>query len=158
MEQIIVGIAEGKTALANQILISYALGSCVGVCLYDAGKHIAGMAHIVLPSRHDAAKKENAYKFADEGIHALLKEMIVRGAHQSRMTAKISGGAKMFKTQGKEWEIGQQNVEAVKETLKKEGIRIIGEDTGKNYGRTILFSADSGQLEVRTVRHTSVVL
>ena len=158
MEQIIVGIAEGKTALTGQILISYALGSCVGVCLYDAGKRLAGMAHIVLPSKQDAAKKDNAYKFADEGIYALIKEMTSKGARQSKLTAKIAGGAKMFETQGKEWEIGQRNVEAVRATLKKEGIRIIGEDTGKNYGRTILFSADSGQLEVRTVRHTSVVL
>lgn len=158
MEQIIVGIAEGKTALTGQTLISYALGSCVGVCLYDEGKHLAGMAHIVLPSRLDAAKRDNAYKFADEGIYALIKEMTCRGAQPSRLTAKIAGGAKMFKTQGKEWEIGQRNVEAVRATLKKEGIRIIGEDTGKNYGRTILFYADNGQLEVRTVRHISVVL
>ena len=49
MDKIIVGIAEGKVARENQVLISYALGSCVGVCLYDPRERIAGMAHIILP-------------------------------------------------------------------------------------------------------------
>lgn len=51
MDKIIVGIAEGKIARGNQVLVSYALGSCVGVCLYDRQEHVAGMAHIILPGR-----------------------------------------------------------------------------------------------------------
>ena len=68
MDKISVGIGEGKTAVNQQILISYALGSCVGVCMYDRDKKIAGMAHIVLPGQESAVSRENPSKFADEGV------------------------------------------------------------------------------------------
>ena len=55
MDKIIVGIAEGKIAKGDQVLVSYALGSCVGVCLYDRQARIAGMAHVILPCKEYAA-------------------------------------------------------------------------------------------------------
>jgi len=139
MDKISVGIGEGKTAVNQQILISYALGSCVGVCMYDRDKKIAGMAHIVLPGKESAVSRENPYKFADEGVKELIREMERAGA-------------------SRQWEIGEQNVAAVKLALEKEGIRLVAENTGKNYGRTILFFAGDGKLEVRTVRQETVVL
>ena len=60
MEKIVVGIAEGKTAIRGQALISYALGSCVGVCLYDTKNKIAAMAHVILPDRQHSVNRENA--------------------------------------------------------------------------------------------------
>ena len=158
MDKISVGIGEGKTAVNQQILISYALGSCVGVCMYDRDKKIAGMAHIVLPGKESAVSRENPYKFADEGVKELIREMERAGASRKRITAKIADGAKMFETASRQWEIGEQNVAAVKLALEKEGIRLVAENTGKNYGRTILFFAGDGKLEVRTVRQETVVL
>ncbi len=152
------GIAEGKTAFGGQELISYALGSCVGVCLYDPAKKIAGLAHIVLPHKGFSQSSENAYKFADEGTRALLEEMVRLGAARSRIYAKIAGGAKMFATANNVWEIGEKNVEAVKEILKEEKISLLAEDTGKNYGRTIRFTAVDGKLEISTVRHIPIVI
>ena len=93
MDKISVGIGEGKTAVNQQILISYALGSCVGVCMYDRDKKIAGMAHIVLPGKESAVSRENPYKFADEGVKELIREMERAGASRKRITAKIAGGA-----------------------------------------------------------------
>lgn len=158
MDKIAVGIGEGKIAADPQILISYALGSCVGVCLYDRGKKIAGMAHIVLPGKLSAVNRENPFKFADEGVRELLYRMERAGAARMRITAKIAGGAKMFETGSRQWEIGEQNVAAVKLALAEEGIRLVAEDTGNHYGRTILFFTGDGKLEVRTVRHETVVL
>lgn len=158
MEKVVVGIGEGKIAGAGQMLISYALGSCVGVCLYDSHIKLAGMTHIILPERGKAVHTSNPYKFADEGIRALICEMEGQGAKKRRLTAKIAGGAKMFSTRGVLWEIGDVNVKAVKKALSQEKIPILAEDTGKNYGRTIQFYADSGRLEVSTVRHELVVL
>ena len=158
MEKIVVGIAEGKTAVEQQVLISYALGSCVGVCLYDKSRKIAGMVHVILPEKAVAVNRENPYKFGDEGVRRLIQEMERLGAEKKRLTAKIAGGAKMFGTGRPEWEIGAQNVASVKKTLAEEGIRLIAEDTGKNYGRTVSFYAGDGRLEVRTVRHETVVL
>lgn len=158
MNKIIVGIGEGKLAEGEQILVSYALGSCVGICLYDRAKLLAGMAHIVLPCKADSLNQENAYKFADEGVRELIHLMTSHGADKRRLTAKLAGGAKMFETNNSKWEIGSRNTETVKRVLKEEGVRVAGEDTGKNYGRTITFYAENGQMRVRTARHIEILL
>lgn len=152
------GIAEGKVAVAGQALVSYALGSCVGVCLYDQRKRIAGMAHIVLPQQHLGTDKKSLYKFADTGICALVREMARYGADSHRLRAKIAGGARMFQTEGLGWDIGSKNVEAVKKYLEKEGIPLVGEETGKNFGRTLWFYAEDGTLEIKSVRHKLLIL
>ena len=59
---VIVGIAQGAVVAKPRELVSYALGSCVGVCLYDRNSNIAGMAHILLPSYKDARDQTNPYK------------------------------------------------------------------------------------------------
>lgn len=158
METIVVGIAEGRVAKASQVLVSYALGSCVGVCLYDRKNKIAGMAHVMLPDRHASSGGGNAYKFADEGVLKLLGDMRQQGADERQITAKIAGGAKMFAFSSLEFEIGTMNVASVKKTLKAQGIRLVGEDTGKDYGRTVLFYGDNGSLEVRSLKGANLVL
>lgn len=158
MEKVVVGIAEGKIAKSGQVLVSYALGSCVGICLYDKRGTAAGMVHIILPSKSSAVQQQNPYKFADEGIRTMIEELKKAGIPRIRLAAKIAGGAKMFSTGGVQWEIGQKNVEAVKKTLAQEKIPVTAEDTGKNYGRTICFYVDECRLEVRNVKHKVVVL
>lgn len=158
MDKVIVGIAEGKTISDGHVLVSYALGSCVGICLYDAGKKLAGMAHIVLPDSENGVDQKNPYKYASTGITALIHEMEVKGARKERMTAKIAGGANMFQGSGGKWEIGKQNIASVKRALEAVKIPVIAEDTGKNYGRTIVFSAENGSLEVNTVRREKKVI
>lgn len=158
MDKVIVGIAEGKTACSNQILVSYALGSCVGICLYDAQNKLAGMAHIILPDNGIHKNYENPYKFAKTGVPSLIDEMKKAGADKSCLTAKIAGGANMFQGVAGAWEIGRQNIEAVKQALKEAGIPLAAEDTGRNYGRTILFSGEDGSLEIRTVKHIKKVI
>lgn len=158
MEKIVVGIAEAKTAKGEQALVSYALGSCVGICLFDRQKKLAGMAHIILPEKKHAVDHKNVYKFADEGTRALIIEMERLGAERKRMKAKIAGGAKMFGTGSSKWEIGSENVKAVKRALAQESIEITAEDTGKNYGRTLTFYAHSGILEVSSMKSEKKML
>lgn len=150
---VIVGIAQGAVVTKPQELVSYALGSCVGVCLYDRKKKIAGMAHILLPSYRDALDRANPYKFADTGCARLLMEMEKAGAARHAVTAKIVGGAKMFRTDGKTEGIGERNVKAVREALEALGISLIAEDTGADYGRTVTFAPESGMVTVKSVRH-----
>lgn len=152
MEKVTVGIAQGRVVSAGECLISYALGSCVGVCLYDGVRRIAGMAHIILPGSRYAARKDNPYKFADEGIYALMEEMKCCGAVPGNITAKIAGGARMFGDNTDRWPVGEMNVEAVKQTLSLLGIPLIASDTGGTHGRTILFYSENGKLEINTVR------
>lgn len=158
MDKVIVGIAEGKTAQANQVLVSYALGSCVGVCLYDAQQRLAGMAHIILPHDEIHRSYDNPYKYAKTGVPSLINAMVTAGADRARLTAKIAGGANMFHGTAGTWEIGRQNIQAVKRALEEADIPLIAEDTGRDYGRTITFSGGDGTLEIRTVKHTTKMI
>lgn len=146
-----VGIACALVVKEPGVLITYALGSCVGVCLFDRKKHIAGMAHIMLPSYEDAADRQNLYKFADSGCELLLRSMLRQGAGRDDITARLAGGAKMFRTGGSMEGIGERNVHAVRETLHRLGIQIIAEDTGKDYGRTVTLDSVTGEVTVKAV-------
>lgn len=153
--QIIIGISDLNVASAPDVLVSYALGSCVGICLYDSLVRVAGLAHIMLPSKAAFPNDPNMMKFADTAAWELVKRMEKTGARRIRMTAKIAGGAQMFAGQGLSdaTQIGRRNVQETKEVLKELGIRIVAEDTGLDYGRTIEFSAETGMLRVRSITH-----
>ncbi len=160
MDKILVQIGDGNTASAGQTLVSYALGSCIGVCLYDNKAQIAGMVHAVLPSKNDSLemKTSQQYRYADQGIKRLISQMCVHGAKKSRLTAKLVGGAQMFQTINYEWDIGKKNVETAKKILAAEGIPLLAEDTGSDYGRTVWFTAEDGRVKVEAARHASIIL
>ncbi len=151
-----VGIGEYRVVKSPAVLVSLGLGSCVGVALYDPERKIGGLAHIMLPSSNGAGKITNPGKYADRAIRLMLEEMLSYGASRSRIVAKIAGGATMFKNCKNS--IGERNVESVREILKKEGIKIVGEDTGKNYGRSIEFDVETGLLHVRSFKYGKTVL
>ena len=148
MSKIIVGISDQKLCKAPDVLVTYALGSCVGICMIDKALGIAGLAHIMLPDSSAIPGDANKFKFADTAIKLLYDNMIRNGAAASRITAKIAGGANMFAVTSPPLSIGDRNVEATKAALAKLGVPIIASDTGLNYGRTITFDAASGALEV----------
>lgn len=95
----------------------------------------------------------NIAKFADTGIEELLNRMIKAGAVKSRLVAKIAGGAKMFEVSGLSdiGNVGQRNAEASRAKLKQLGIRLIAEDTGLNYGRTVELHCDNGDYYIKSV-------
>ena len=129
------------------------LGSCVGIVLYDPVLKIAGLAHIMLPDSTKIRSNENVAKFADTGIESLLDQLIQNGANKMRIIAKIAGGAQMFAFSAENAMlcIGKKNVEATKKKLGELGIRIIAEDTGDSYGRTIEFYPETGELLIKSV-------
>lgn len=145
-----VGIADLNVVKSPDTLITYALGSCIGICLYDSAVKVAGLAHIMLPLSTEATQTGgNKRRYADTGIAELIQKMNAQGAMTSRMTAKIAGGAQMFSVNSAVFNIGERNVAAVKKVLASYKIRIIAEETGSNYGRTQLFHADTGVMEIR---------
>lgn len=155
MSQIItVGISDLNVVKAPGVLVTYALGSCVGIALYDPLAHVAGLSHIMLPSSLQMASAANqVMKFADTAIPVLLKKMESYGASHFRIKAKIAGGAQMFSgiNNSSLANIGQRNVIAVKEELRRANIQIIAEDTGKDYGRTLYLDADDGSMRIKSV-------
>lgn len=146
----IVGIADMKIARAEGILITYALGSCVGVCLYDPITKLGGMVHIMLPEALSTGS-QNVFKYADTGIRETIRKMEVFGAKKERMVCKIAGGAKMFEVQmtGPLGNIGERNVVSVKEILRAERIKLLKEDTGSNHARTLSFDVSTGMAKIK---------
>lgn len=144
--KITVGIADMKLARgAGGILITYALGSCIGLCFHDPRLQLGALLHVMLPLNMEAGRK-NPLKYADTGIRETLRQMEAKGASRSRITVKIAGGAKMFDVKGGNLgNIGQRNVESVHTVLKQEGIRLLAEDVGGSVARTLLFDPVSGQ-------------
>jgi chemotaxis protein CheD len=153
MDLIKVGMADLAVCKAPQKLITTGLGSCVGVCLYDPGKKLGGLAHIMLPDSTQAKNIQNLAKYADTGIAETINKLIQIGADRNRITAKIAGGAQMFNFAGTSniMRIGERNVEAVKKQLEQQKIRLVAEDTGGNFGRTITFDPQNGNLHIRTI-------
>lgn len=144
--RITVGIADMKMAQREGELITYALGSCIGICLYDPAIKLAALIHIMLPINMEAGRK-NTMKYADTGIRETLKQMQAKGASKARMVAKIAGGASMFEVSGNSslGNIGQRNVESVRLNLRREGIKLVAENVGGTSARTLSFDAATGQ-------------
>jgi len=146
-----VGISDWKIGKPPDILVTYALGSCVGICLYDKIRKVGGLSHIMLPdSKISGEANINRMKFADTAIPDMLQKMITMGAMQAGLTAKIAGGATMFNTGCDRFNIGERNVAATKAALQALRIPIIAQDTGLNYGRTVFFNPDNGEVKVKS--------
>lgn len=149
---ITIGISDMKVVKGGEQLVTYALGSCVGICLFDPLRKVGGLGHIMLPKYPVANPKENKYRFADSCIKEMLRDMERLGASRPQLVAKIAGGAKMFEVSGDSafGNIGQRNVMAVKAMLAYEKIPIKAQDTGLNYGRTLYFSTEDGVMTVKS--------
>lgn len=147
-----VGISDLNVAHAPDVLLTYALGSCVGICLYDRTKKVGGLSHIMLPDSTAGHGTLQPYRFADTAIPILVQKVVALGATKRMLTAKIAGGARMFATGSNSSlsNIGQRNVVAVKAALAKQGIPIIAEDTGKDYGRTLFFTVEDGMMHIKS--------
>ena len=149
MDQLInVGVAQAKNASSPAVLRTI-LGSCVAICIYERMKKIGGLVHILLPTSQDPAV--NPEKYADSGISLLVKKLLKEGANKDFISAKIAGGASMFKFEsnialGK---IGERNIEETKATLKKFGISLVAEDVGGNNGRVVDFFLEDGRMKVK---------
>jgi chemotaxis protein CheD len=151
---IVVGISDYKFAKGPEVIVTYALGSCVGVCLYDKVTKIGGLSHIMLPdSTNFSAKDINRKKFADTALVDLVQELRQAGAGNNRLVAKIAGGAQMFEVQpgSKLGAIGERNIVCVKQALSQLRIPIIAEDTGLNYGRTQYFDLQTGVMKIQSL-------
>jgi chemotaxis protein CheD len=151
--EIRVGIADLKTAEPPNKLITVGLGSCIGIAIYDSLTKVGGLAHIMLPDSTQFTNVNNPMKFADLAIPLLLEKMQKEGASKNRLKAKIAGGASMFNFSDKSMimDIGNRNGISVKNVLKEIGIPIVGEDTGGNKGRTMVFDPGNGIVQLKTV-------
>ncbi|MBE5869669.1 MAG: chemotaxis protein CheD [Lachnospiraceae bacterium] len=159
-KEIKVGMADLKVCVSPDALITLGLGSCVGIAIRDPSTKIGGLAHVMLPDSTQIKDNSNIYKFADTGIAELVRQMVAKGANKARMEAKIAGGAQMFAFQSNNalTRVGERNVEATKKKLKELNIRILAEDTGQNFGRTVIYYPESGEFVIRAVGKASYTI
>ena len=148
-----VGMAGYKVGRAPATIISYGLGSCIGISLYDPQTKAGGLLHIMLPDSTQARPTDNPAKFADTGLPLMLRDVLELGASRSRLVAKIAGGAQMFAFANATdiMRVGARNAEAAKKILKELNIRLLSEDTGGNYGRTVQIDLNDGVYKVKTI-------
>ena len=152
-KSVLVGMADLNVCKAPDSITTLGLGSCVGIAIRDPATKIGGLAHIMLPDSKEIAGISHVPKFADTGIEELVKMVVKSGANRTRLVAKIAGGAQMFafNTNSNTMKVGERNVIAVKKKLREMGIRLLAEDTGDTYGRTVIFYPESGDYVIKTV-------
>lgn len=150
--EVVVGMGDMKIARGDSVLATYALGSCVGVCMYDDELGIGGMLHAMLPKSKDSMNLTNPERYVNTGIQKLYQFLCSHGARPGYIKAKVVGGAKMFEfrtSMGGE-DIGSENVKQVHMTLKELGIPLVWEVTGGTVGRTIHFDISTQKVHIRS--------
>ena len=160
-ELLVVGISDYKMGKAPYVIVTYALGSCIGICLYDHVLKIGGLSHIMLPDSKMFTQNEiNRMKFADTAIPDMVNALCGMGADRRRITAKIAGGAQMFKVQDDSpiGMIGTRNTKSVKTVLADLRIPVVKEDTGADYGRTLYFDLATGNVRIQSLNKTVIQL
>jgi len=150
---IMVGMAELKvTSDPDDVLVALGLGSCIGVCAFDAEAGVAGMVHVVLPESVEGSGDEPG-KYADTAVPALFAAMRKAGASPARTLVAIAGGAQLFQFGGNvaRLDIGKRNAAAVQQALRVQSARLIAEDVGGTVGRTVSLRCADGAVVVKTL-------
>lgn len=153
MSEIIkVGMADLNVCKSPDGITTLGLGSCVGVAIRDPIAKVGGLAHVMLPDSGTIENNTNRYKFADTGIEDLVNKIAAIGGNRARLEAKIAGGAQMFAFQNKSdmVRVGERNVEACIKKLRELKIPLKAQDTGLNYGRTVVFYPETGAFIIRS--------
>ncbi len=135
----------------DDALVTYSLGSCIGLVLYDPAATVGGMLHCMLPlSKMDRIRaKSRPCMFADTGVQALLQAMFARGAQRKNLIAKIAGGGSPLEDKCN-FRIGERNYTVVRKVLWKNNILIDAEDVGGAAPRTMYLHLADGRTIIRS--------
>ncbi len=148
----IVGVADMKVSNnPGDSIMTYSLGSCIGLVVYDTVAKVGGILHYMLPeSGIDKAKaQKNPYMFADTGIPRLFKGAYKFEAKKSRMKILVFGGAQILDQKGF-FNIGKRNYMALKKMFFKNKVIIDTEQVGGEVNRTIRLEIKTGEVFVKT--------
>lgn len=156
---VVVGVADMAIASGPQgQIITYALGSCIGLSAYDPISKIGGLLHFMLPQPAEQADPEQLkpYMYASTGIPLLFRKLVERGAHQNRLVVCAAGGAEIINDAGV-FAIGKRNRTILRKIFWKDGTVIAAEDSGGNSARTMTLHLGNGEVRVRTRDKESVL-
>jgi chemotaxis protein CheD len=159
---VIVGMADVKvTDKVDDTLITYALGSCLGIIVHDPVARVAGLLHVMLPSSQidEAKAKAQPAMFVDTGVPLLFRECYRLGAKKERMTVSVAGGSFSGKSEADDsFQIGKRNMLTLRKLLWKNGVLIHADDTGGvQQSRTMSVVVSTGLVQLRTNGTLSVL-
>jgi chemotaxis protein CheD len=150
--RVVIDISDAKVSDdPSDLLVTYSLGSCIGVCLYDPALHIGGMLHYQLPTaKMDPERaRSKPFMFADTGMKRLLDQFATMGAVRKRLQVRLAGGATMA-TGPQGFDIGKRNYLAIRKLLWSEGMFIDTEDIGGSAARNLYLDIADGTVTVRS--------
>jgi chemotaxis protein CheD len=149
---VVVGVADCHvTGNVADVLVTYALGSCVGVSIYDPIALVGGLLHFMLPEAPaDAAQAgKSPYMFADSGIPMLFREAYAKGAQKRRLRVRVAGGAQIMDEKGI-FNIGRRNCLAMRKIFWRAGVIVQAEETGGKIARSMRLEMASGRIFLRS--------
>jgi chemotaxis protein CheD len=159
MAALVVGVGDCQvTNDPEAVLVTYALGSCIAVVIYDPVSLVGGLLHFMLPeSSIDGDKaRERPYMFADTGIPLLFQSAYKLGAAKPRMVVAVLGGAQIVSS-GDSLNIGKRNHLALRKIFWKAGVMVRHEDVGGTTSRTVRLEVRSGRVILRQGQSETVV-
>lgn len=132
-------------------LVTYSLGSCIGVAIWDPEAQVGGLLHYMLPesSLSPDKAKANPAMFADTGVPALFRVAYELGATKKRLVVKVAGGSQLLDDNGT-FNIGKRNYVMLRKIFWKNGILIDKEDVGGSISRTLRLRCNEGRLTLKT--------
>lgn len=153
--ELVVRVADLRIGVADDVLVTVGLGSCVAILLHDAEARVGGLAHILLPSPALARADGNPAKFPQSAVPRLLELMAADGARRERIIGRLAGGASMFAALAPPGTIqmGERNLVAARQALNAHGVPLVAESVGGDFGRTVRLRVCDGRVEVSTVSH-----
>lgn len=148
---VVVGVADMKISKCpDDTIVTYSLGSCIAVAIFDPIAKVAGILHFMLPQSnlHNGKTQLNPCMFADTGLPLLFNTAYAQGALKSRLIVKIAGGAQIL--DDKEFfAIGKRNYVEVKKILWKNQVLIKAEHIGGSLARTMYLDVNSGKIRLK---------
>ncbi len=153
MGLLVVGVGDCRHALAgSEGLVTYALGSCIAVGIWDPVSKVSGLLHFMLPesrSETGASAVEHPFRYADTGTPLLFRRAYELGAEKRRLQVYLAGGASVV-DDGGFFQVGKRNHTAIRKLLWKAGVLVHGEDVGGTHPRTVRLEASSGSFVIST--------
>ena len=150
MTNITVGMAEIAVATGkDDVLVTYALGSCIAVMVHDPVNQIGGMLHLMLPESKVAPDKAivRPGMFADVGVPRLFHLLYERGCKKPNLVVKVAGGSQLYDDNGV-FDIGRRNQVMVRKIFWKAGVAVVAEDLGGSIPRTARLWVASGRVTI----------
>ncbi|MFA5864562.1 MAG: chemotaxis protein CheD [Phycisphaerae bacterium] len=136
---------------SDETLVTYSLGSCIGLAIWDPVVKVGGLLHFMLPDSSISPDKAQSKPgmFADTGIPLLFKQTYTAGAEKKRMIVTVAGAAQLMDSQGV-FNIGKRNHLSLRKILWRNNVMIDKEDIGGCEGRTMRLEIGTGRVLIKT--------